>query len=155
VDSAKDLRKVDARPTARGVRKLEQRFRAVLEPRNQILLDCALPWHTSPDVSLEAAIAVYQKYSSKKMLGTLKSRDCYMVLLVTCIEMLTGDPHYEDVAQMMKAAAVASGTTNIPLILDGHWVEVTVGRFKEKFSNFERVISRLAASYVKKICGQD
>jgi len=141
-----------ARATIQQVKTVERRFRAGLQPENQILLDCALPWHTRVDISVDRAIEVYQKHSSTKQLGSLKSRDCYLVLFVTCLEMATGSSHYDDVAQILEAMAVASGTTNIPHQLDGHWVAVTVARFKGKFNkHYVRVIQPLAAKYIRTI----
>jgi hypothetical protein len=141
-----------ARATMPQVKTVERRFRAGLQPENQILLDCALPWHTRLDISVDRAIEVYEKHSSKKQLGSLKSRDCYLVLFVTCLEMATGRSHYDDVAQILEAMAVASRTTDIPCQLDGHLVAMTVARFKDKFNqHYVRVIQPRAAKYIRNI----
>jgi len=94
-------------------------------------------------------LPTYGKHTSRKKLGTLKSRDSCLVLLVTYLRMIDGRPHYEEVALLVEAAAEASGSTNIPHELNWNWVRTTVKRFERRFPGlFKRAIRPLAAKSV-------
>lgn len=94
-------------------------------------------------------LPTYGKHTSRKKLGTLKSRDSCLVLVVTYLRMVDGRPHYREVALLVEAGAKASGSTNIPHKLNWNWVRTTVKRFERKFPRlFKRAIKPLAAKSV-------
>lgn len=87
----------------------------------------------------------------------LRTTDIYMITLLIYLRLIGKDqthhndrdqPHHNEVAQLMNAAARASG---LPLTwrLDAHWVCVTEKRFQDEHPRIYEVAKGLAAKYVR------
>jgi hypothetical protein len=100
-------------------------------------------------VFLTGIVDVYGKNASKKSRGTVKDRDYQLAVLVQYLERLTGKPHYEEVACLVRVAARVSGSTDIPVDITADWVRIAVARFRRKYPEPFAAVERNVAKYIR------